>query len=131
MRITKWAAVIAAATVLFAAGCRAPTPVYNVSNSPVSTSKSNPSLDEVGKVIIQAGASLGWQMKRTKPGHILGTLNIRTHVAVVDINYSTTSYSIQYKDSTELSYDGTNIHPNYNGWVQNLDNRIRAQLTAL
>jgi hypothetical protein len=127
----KWAGVAAAAMVLLAAGCRAPTPVYNVSNAPVSTAKSNPSLKEVGNVIVQAGASLGWQMKQTKPGHMLGTLNIRRHVAVVDINYSTSSYSIQYKDSAELNYDGSSIHPNYNSWIQNLDNRIRAQLSAL
>ena len=131
MHTTKWAAIVVAAGVMVAAGCRTPTPVYNVSNAPISTAKSNPSLDEIGKTIVQAGASLGWQMKQTKPGHVLGTLYLRTHVAVVDVNYTTTSYSIQYKDSTDLNYDGTNIHPNYNGWIQNLDNRIRAQLSAL
>lgn len=131
MGTTKWAAIVVAAGMLVAAGCRTPTPVYNVSNAPISTSKSNPSLDEIGQIIVRAGASLGWQMKQTKPGHILGTLYLRTHVAVVDVNYNTTSYSIQYKDSKDLNYDGANIHPNYNGWVQNLDNRIRAQLSAL
>lgn len=131
MRSMKWAGVVAAAMVLLAAGCRTPTPVYNVTNASVSTAKSNPSLDEIGRTIVQAGAALGWQMKQVKPGYILGTLNIRKHVAVVDINYSAKSYSIQYKDSTELNYDGASIHPNYNGWVQNLDNRIRAQLSAL
>ncbi|HSB48068.1 MAG TPA: hypothetical protein VLD15_00980 [Burkholderiales bacterium] len=131
MGTTKWAAIVVAAAMLVAAGCRTPTPVYNVANSPISTSKTNPSLDEVGKTIVQAGASLGWQMRQTKPGHVLGTLYLRRHVAVVDITYSAKSYSINYKDSTELDYDGANIHPNYNGWIQNLDNRIRAQLSAL
>lgn len=131
MRTTKWAAIVVSAVFMLAAGCRTPTPVYNVSNAPVSTSKANPSLDEIGKTIVLAGASLGWQMKPIKPGYILGTLSIRKHVAVVDINYSAKSFSINYKDSTELNYDGTSIHPNYNGWIQNLDNRIRAQLSAL
>lgn len=131
MRSTKWAAIVVAAGMLVAAGCRTPTPVYNVSNAPISTSKPNPSLDEIGKAIVRAGTSLGWQMKQTKPGHILGTLYLRTHVAVVDVNYNTTSYNIQYKDSKDLNYDGTNIHPNYNGWVQNLDKGIRVQLSAM
>jgi hypothetical protein len=52
-------------------------------------------------------------------------------VAVVDINYTVKSYNISYKDSTELNYDGTNIHKNYNGWIQNLDKGIRAQLSNL
>jgi hypothetical protein len=32
-------------------------------------------------------------------------------------------------DSTNLNYDGTNIHRNYNGWITNLDKAIRSQLT--
>lgn len=80
---------------------------------------------------MRAGKSAGWQMKEMKPGYIFGTLNVRKHVAVVDVNYSVKSYSIRYKDSTELNYDGGKIHPNYNGWIQNLDKAIRAQLNYM
>ena len=131
MRITRWAAVVASILVLLAAGCRGSVPIYNVTDAPVAASKPNPSLDEVGKAIQRAGAALGWQMKETRPGHMLGTLNLRKHVAVVDVDYSVKSYSIRYKDSTELNYDGQNIHANYNGWIQNLDKGIRAQLSNL
>ena len=131
MLSAKWLAIAASVLVLLAGGCRAPMPVYNVTDAPLAASKPNPSLDEVGKAIQRAGAALGWQMKETKPGHMLGTLALRTHVAVVDVNYSVKSYSIRYKDSTDLGYDGQNIHPNYNGWVQNLDKGIRAQLSLL
>ena len=131
MRNTRWAAVVASVLVLLAVGCRAAIPVYNVTDTPVAASKPNPNLDEVGKAIQRAGVALGWQMKETKPGHMLGTLVLRKHVAVVDVNYSVKSYSIRYKDSTELGYDGQNIHPNYNGWIQNLDKGIRAQLSVL
>ena len=131
MRVTKWVAIAASVLVMFAVGCRGSVPVYNVTNTPVAASKPNPSLDEVGKAIQRAGVQLGWEMKEMKPGYIVGTLNIRKHLAVVDVNYSTRSYSITYKDSTELQYDGKSIHQNYNGWVQNLDKGIRAQLSAL
>jgi hypothetical protein len=131
MRNSKWAAVVASVLVLLAVGCRGSVPVYNVTDAPVSASKPNPSLDDVGKAIQRAGATLGWQMKETKPGHMLGTLNLRKHVAVVDVNYSVKSYSIKYKDSTELDYNDGNIHPNYNGWIQILDKGIRAQLNTL
>jgi len=131
MRSTKWVAMVASVLVLLAAGCRGSVPIFNVTDAPVVASRPNPSLDEIGKAIQRAGAALGWQMKQTKPGHILGTLNLRNHVAVVDVNYSVKSYSIRYKDSTELDYDGGNIHPNYNGWIQNLDKGIRAQLSTL
>ena len=52
-------------------------------------------------------------------------------MAKVDINYNTKTYSITYKDSSDLDYDGTKIHKNYNGWIQNLDNAIKVQLSAI
>ena len=126
----KWAAIVVSAVAILVSGCTT-QPVYNVSDAPVSASKPNPTLDDVSKAIVRAGAALGWQMKQTKPGHMLGTLYLRKHVAVVDINYTAKSYSISYRDSTELDYDGTNIHKNYNGWIQNLDKGIQAQLRNL
>ena len=120
---------VALGLTLFAVGCAAP--IHNVPSVPIATSKPNASLDEIGKAIQRAGAGLGWSMQVTKPGHIVGTLNLRNHVAVVDVNYSETSYSINYKDSKNLNYDGTTIHKNYNGWIQNLDKGIRTQLSLL
>jgi hypothetical protein len=113
------------------AACARTAPIYNVSQMPVTASKPHPSLDEVGKAIMRAGTGLGWQMQPVKAGQMLGTLSVREHQAVVDVNYSAQSYSINYKDSANLKYDGQTIHQNYNGWVQNLDKAIRAQLSAL
>jgi hypothetical protein len=52
-------------------------------------------------------------------------------MAKIDIMYDKTKYSIHYKDSKNLNYDGTNIHTNYNGWIQRLDQTIQAQLTGM
>jgi uncharacterized lipoprotein YmbA len=111
--------------------CAVSQPVSNVRNSPINASKPNPTLDEIGKAITRAGAGLGWQMSPKKPGHMEGRLALRSHVAVVDVNYDRNSYSIVYRDSTNLNYDGTNIHRNYNGWIQNLDKAIQVQLANL
>lgn len=111
----------------------APTAVRNVTDAPVMTNKASPSLDDVRVAITRAGAGLGWVMIEEEPGLIKGTLRLRTHVAVVDVAYDTSTYSIQYVDSTNLNYNeskGT-IHKNYNGWIQNLDNAIRTELSAL
>jgi hypothetical protein len=122
--------VLVALSAMLLGGCRTAT-IYNVRDAPVSVVKSEYTLKDVGDAITRAGVALGWQMKVQEPGHIVGTLFIRSHMAQVDINYTKTSYNIEYKDSTNLKYDGTHIHSNYNGWIQNLDNGIRAQLTAL
>jgi hypothetical protein len=77
--------------------------------------------------IRRAGASLGWNMQSYGPGLMRGTLNLREHQAVVDIPYDTERFSIRYVNSTNLNYDGTNIHPNYNSWVQRLQRTIVSQ----
>ena len=62
----------------------------------------------------------------------MGTLNVRSHQAVVTIPYTTKTYSILYKDSSNLKYDAEKqtIHENYTGWIQRLDGAIRSRLTA-
>lgn len=122
--------LIIAAGILLVAACAAP--VFNVSNAAVQTgSGQKASLDDVGKAITRAGVTLGWQMKTVKPGNIVGTLSMRGHTAVVDVTYDTQTYNITYKDSVNLEYNGQHIHKNYNGWIQNLDRDIRAQLSTL
>ena len=61
---------------------------------------------------------------------IRATLNLRTHVAVTEITYNEQVFSILYVDSTNLQYDGTSIHKNYNGWIQNLERAISQQPSA-
>lgn len=111
-------------------GCRA-NPVYNVQDAAIVSGKTQASMGDISKAIVRAGSSLGWNMKEAGNGHIVGTLNVRKHMAVVDIKYNPKTYSILYKDSQNLAYDGTTIHNNYNGWVQNLDRAIRTQINTL
>jgi hypothetical protein len=65
------------------------------------------------------------------PNMIVGTLNLRTHTAVVEIPYSTSTYSIKYRSSVNLNEKDGMIHKNYNGWIQNLTRGINTQLSLL
>jgi hypothetical protein len=121
--------VVVPGALLLLVGCRT-APLYDVNASPVVANKTV-TMADVEKAIMRAGGGLGWQIAQRAPGQMEGTLVLRTHRAVVDIAYDTKSYSIKYKDSTNLEYDGTNIHSNYNGWIQNLDKAIRTQLSLL
>ena len=119
-------------TAMMLVGCATPHPVRNITAEPVVGPAGRAvSMDEVGKAILRAGATRGWQMKLMEPGYIVGTLNVRSHVAIVDVRYTTKNYSITYKNSTNLNYDGTNIHSRYNSWISNLDHAIKAQLATL
>lgn len=139
--------VLMSLTLAIMTGCRT-SPVYNVQDQYIATNIDNATEEDVKKAIIRAGGSLGWNMKAGEPGRVLGTLYLRTHLAIVDITYDLKKYSITYKDSTNLDYEtagkettdaGGNtyvndtaiIHSNYNGWIQNLDRSIQAQLSTL
>ena len=111
-------------------GCLAP--LVNVTDSAITTgSERSASIKELGEAVIKAGGSLGWRMQRINPGHIVGTLFLRSHMAAVDITFNEDTYSINYKNSSNLKYDGKEIHKNYNSWVKRLDDAINREFSLL
>jgi hypothetical protein len=128
----KLPSILVASLFLALIGCRGASPIYNISSSPVVSNKTA-TVDDVQKAILRAGATLGWQMAQQEAGKVEGVLVLRNHRAVVDIAYDARNYSIKYKDSSNLNYapEAQTIHNNYNGWIQNLDKAIRAQLSMM
>ena len=127
----KQLGVLMAVVVLAVAGCTTQA-IYNVQSAPVAVPPGKTAtMNDVQTAIMRAGAALGWQITPDSPGRLTGRLALRTHVAVVDIEHDTQSYSIKYRDSTNLQADGGMIHRNYNGWIQNLEKGIRTQLQLL
>jgi len=121
-----------AAAVLAVSACALQQPIQKVENAPVATPSGKPlTAAQVRQAIITAGTALGWTVADAGPGRLEGTLNLRTHTAVVDLPYTSTTYSILFKRGDNLNViDGT-IHKNYNGWVKNLDRGIRTELSRL
>ncbi len=115
--------------VLLIAACRTGA-IYNVESAPLNAPPTA-TLTDIQRAIIRAGATRGWQMSPVEPGHIIGTYARRDFSTSVDIRFTTQSYSITYKDSTGLNYDGTNIHSNYNSWIHTLQTEIQNQVAAL
>jgi len=124
-KILKIASVLLLASITFTA-CGT-SKVYNVAPQKIDTQKSS---EKTYQAIRAAGQSLGWNIRKIKPGVAEGKLALRAHIAVVRIDYTRNSYSIRYVRSTNLKYNakkGT-IHSNYNGWIQNLEKAIDARL---
>jgi hypothetical protein len=124
-KLLKLSALLLVSTLLFT-GCGV-APVYNVKNSRVDNPKSSAA---TYRAIKEAGSSLGWKINKIKPGVAQGKLYLRTHLAIVRINYTASAYSITYVKSENLNYDPVKkvIHSNYNGWIQNLDKAIDLRL---
>jgi hypothetical protein len=115
-------------------GCRAGGQVYEVKDAPIQTaSAKEPTLEQVKKAIMDAGIKETWIMTPVKPGEMLGEFNVQSHQIHVLIPYTTKTYSILYKDSSNLRYDPVKrtIHVNYQKWIERLDNEIKARLSAV
>lgn len=112
----------------------------NVNNQAVPNARAL-SFDEMTRAIVSAGAGLGWNMNMnvnmnvnvTRSRQLKGTLSLRDHTAIVDIIYSPAGYSINYADSIKLKDDAAenSICLNCNGWIQRLDQNIKANLAAM
>ncbi|MDR3346736.1 MAG: hypothetical protein LBS73_06140 [Campylobacteraceae bacterium] len=115
---------------LFYAGCSTTSqPVYNIEGAHAQSFDGKALTSaQVEKAILSAGTQRGWRMQKVKDGLITATYYARQHMAQIEVKYSSSSYSIKYKNSSDLNYDGVNIHRNYNSWIRNLDNSIQLYL---
>ena len=118
--------------VLAIAACNHATDIYNVE---LSSYNATAPLDaqSAETAIKRAGSKIGWQMDTIRPGLIRGTLNVRKHLAVIDISYDSEGFSIEYVDSENLQYDedAQVIHKSYNKWIGILERRIRAEASSI
>lgn len=116
----------ASVLIVFAiTACNHAIPIYNVESADYNAINGLDSA-QAEKVIKMAGTRLGWNMAKLEPGLIRATLNVRTHMAVVDIAYDNRGYAIEYVDSENLNYDEEKsaIHKSYNKWIKNLERYI-------
>jgi hypothetical protein len=127
---TGFPLLIVAALLL--GGCATSERIHNVIDAPIiAPGGKTLSMGQVRTAIERAGRSLGWQLLAERPGLFSGRLALRTHVAVVEIEHDSKSYSIRYRGSTNLDAADGEIHKAYNQWIEKLDRAIRAELKTL
>ncbi|MGH8504049.1 MAG: hypothetical protein ACREVE_16635 [Gammaproteobacteria bacterium] len=89
--------------------------------------------EEVSNAIKDAPVGRGWAIVDEQPGVIDSTLYIREHTATIQALYDQDQVQFKYVDSSNLDYGETNgerqIHRNYNSWVDNVANDLRARLS--
>jgi hypothetical protein len=112
------------------AACGRVDKIYSVENAELGAPPSA-TMEQVGQAIERAATGLGWTVAPERPGAMIATLDVRTHKAVIRIAYDTKRFSIAYRDSVNLKYDGTDIHYRYNSWIRNLRNEIEKEAAAI
>ena len=107
-------------------GCRAAVPIHDVKHQvvPVKDAK------VVEKAIIAGSMKRGWEVSKTGPQVFQAVLDHKTLHVEVEIPYGEDYYSIIYKQSENLKYNGEKgvIHPRYNTWILNLKRAINASI---
>ncbi len=92
-------------------------------------------IEQVAKAIKASLVGRTWAVTQEEPGHIVSTLNLREHMAKIDIVYDLQTIRIRYLDSGELMYAEKKgqrvIHRNYLNWIQNLVNDMNRNLTLV
>ena len=131
-KILKISVITIVVSLTFLSGCRSmrTVPIVNIQNSTIEIDGKY-SKGDVKKAIITAIKGQGWGIQSKKGNHIVAVLFLRQITAAIDIRFNKKSYSITYKNSSKLNYNGTKIHRNYNTWIQNLDHRIQTELSSI
>ena len=126
--MSKFKIALSTVIMVFLIGCKSTVPIKNFENQSIAQyGDSKNTESSVEKSIVRAAVSLGWQAEVKSDNEIIATLNIRTHQLVVVITHDDKSFSVKYKDSTNLKYNGKKIHRQYINWVTNLIRSIHAQ----
>jgi hypothetical protein len=115
-----------AVTLLLAAGCRT-AGIYRVPRSPIAVPPTT-TMAQVSDAIWAAGRREGWRVREVSPGQVNAEKAVRTHRALVRIDYDTRGFGITLLEADNLLYDGTHIHKAYNLWVQQLEKSIQDEL---
>ncbi len=123
-RIHHMIAVLAPVACLSA--CSTQAPLRNLQNQQIPATLSS---HQVVRAITVAAHEKGWQVSQVRPGLLYAKIDVRSHVAQVKIPYTRSHYSILYRGSSNLNYNGHEIHRNYNRWVANLNKYIQQNLT--
>ena len=125
--------ILIASVLLILVACTS-KPIYNVKPSVVVTgSGKTPSLEQVRKAVASAANIKEWTTVDLNDNQMIVTHRTRSHMAQVVVVYSEKSFSIDYKGSEMMRYDGDRIriHRSYNKWVKKLENAIKRSLDGL
>lgn len=90
-------------------------------------------MEKVRATIERTAVRNGWQLSDQKEGSFVGKREWGggKHNIVVDVLYDLRKFSINYRDSHQMRYDGSWIHNSYNRMVQKLEEDIIAAVNAL
>lgn len=133
----SWKISIVVLTAVLLIGCgRATVPIINYNHVAFSATSLTLTLSQTREAIITAAETKGWMVQDEGSGRLGASLTVRDkHTVKVLITFTTTDFSINYVDSTNMKYEvdagKPTIHPFYNKWVKTLEEAIKLETRRL
>lgn len=121
-----------AGLLLFIAACTAP--IHRVNAVPYGWGPAKGvTMAQVEKTVEETAKNLGWMLSDVKTGSFTAERqwDNNKHNIVVDVLYDLKKFSIDYKNSKQMSYSGTSIHHTYNDMVQALEDALKKNVSKL
>lgn len=109
-------------------GCSNIQPVESFNNQPIPSGLSN---TDIENAIRTAGIKCHWIVTVENPNLIRGDLHFEKYYVHIDIPHDNRSYSILYRESTNLKYKNGEIRGGYNKCVEKLNRNIQVQLSLI
>ena len=114
--------------LMFSVGCRKGADTVTLGGN-AATAKSDFTSKDMREAIFQGCADKNWRAVDLDANTIEATIVVRgKHTVVVAIPYTASSFAINYKSSINMNARDGKIHPNYNNWVNYLDQAIRRRI---
>lgn len=123
----KQLAILLLGAVLAAGAQARSAPIYEPARVRLTSAQGVPlGAEQVRAAIVSGAAVRHWQVVAQGPDKVtLRYEKAGKFEAVVDVNYSADGFQVVYVSSNNLEYQrsstGTEIHPNYNRWIKNLE----------
>jgi hypothetical protein len=129
LRTRAWSSLLLFSALVFLMGARQ---VPLTDPEPVAV-PAGLKIEQVAKAVKASLVGRTWAVTQEEPGRIIATLNLREHMAKIEVSYDQQAVRIRYLDSGELMYEEQKgqrvIHRNYLNWIQNLVNDINRNLS--
>lgn len=95
--------------------------------------RNNLTIQEVRPAIEGAASNNGWQVREARDGSYVAWREWggKKHSVSVDVSYSASTFSIEYKDSKLMRYSGSSIHHTYNEFITKLEAAIKTVVSGI
>lgn len=129
---TRYSAVAVLGLFILVAACT--RPMHRVENSSYGWGpQKGVTLAQIQSAIEKTARDLQWELSDIKPGSFTAKRHwgATKHNIVVGVVYDRKAFSIRYKDSKNMSFDGSSIHHTYNDMVSTLQDHIKTNVSTL